>query len=171
MRVDRGWSQEQLAELSGLSVRTIQRIETGRPFGLASSAALARAFGVEVADLADTGSDVASDESEPTDFQGSIAIGLQRFAQFDGRAPRAQYWWFLLFVLVLGAAATALSEALGAAVLILLLLPTTAAGARRLHDTGHSGWWQLFALAPFGFVIPLVLLTRPAVTETSDVAP
>ena len=30
LRLQRGWSQEQLAELSGLSVRTIQRIERGQ---------------------------------------------------------------------------------------------------------------------------------------------
>jgi transcriptional regulator with XRE-family HTH domain len=29
MRLQRGWSQQQLADLSGLSVRTIQRIERG----------------------------------------------------------------------------------------------------------------------------------------------
>ena len=31
LRLQRGWSQEQLAELSGLSVRTIQRIERANP--------------------------------------------------------------------------------------------------------------------------------------------
>ena len=30
-----------------------------------------------------------------------------------------------------------------------------AVGARRLHDTGRSGWWQLFVLAPFGFLVVL----------------
>jgi transcriptional regulator with XRE-family HTH domain len=30
LRLQRGWSQEQLAELSGLSVRTIQRLERGQ---------------------------------------------------------------------------------------------------------------------------------------------
>lgn len=31
LRLQRGWSQEQLAELTGLSTRTIQRIERGQP--------------------------------------------------------------------------------------------------------------------------------------------
>lgn len=77
----------------------------------------------------------------------------------------------MLFVLLVVAAATALSEALGAAVSIVLLLPMLAAGARRLHDTGHSGWWQLFVLAPLGFVIPLFLQVGPTVPEAADVAP
>ena len=154
MRVQRGWSQEQLAERSGLSVRTIQRIEAGQPLGLASRDALARAFGVDPADLRPT----EGDAPEATDFLGSIRACLTSYADFDGRTSRPQYWWFLLFVVLLAALATSLSEALGAAVLIALLLPTVAAGTRRLHDTGRSGWWQLFALAPFGVVIPLILL-------------
>jgi len=36
LRLQRGWSQEQLAELSGLSVRTIQRIERGQPASIES---------------------------------------------------------------------------------------------------------------------------------------
>ncbi|CAM4169684.1 XRE family transcriptional regulator [Vibrio agarivorans] len=30
LRLKRGWTQEQLAELSGLSIRTVQRIERGQ---------------------------------------------------------------------------------------------------------------------------------------------
>ncbi len=37
LRLQRAWSQEQLAQLSGLSVRTIQRIERGQACGLESS--------------------------------------------------------------------------------------------------------------------------------------
>jgi uncharacterized membrane protein YhaH (DUF805 family) len=51
----------------------------------------------------------------------------------------------------------------GSVVFLLLLVPLVTAGARRLHDTGHSGWWQLFALAPLGFVVPLVILVQPTV--------
>lgn len=44
MRLERHWSQEQLAEMSGLSVRTIQRIENGENAGLESVKALAAVF-------------------------------------------------------------------------------------------------------------------------------
>ncbi len=40
LRLQRGWSQEQLAELSGLSVRTIQRLERGQPASVESLKAL-----------------------------------------------------------------------------------------------------------------------------------
>lgn len=51
LRLKRGWSQEQLAEMSGLSVRTIQRIERGQGPGLESSKSLAAVFEVPVTAL------------------------------------------------------------------------------------------------------------------------
>lgn len=44
MRLERHWSQEQLAEMSGLSIRTIQRIENGENAGLESLKSLASVF-------------------------------------------------------------------------------------------------------------------------------
>ena len=32
--------------------------------------------------------------------------------------------------------------------MLALVIPLIAVGARRLHDTNKSGWWQLFALIP-----------------------
>lgn len=51
LRLKRGWSQEQLATISGLSVRTIQRIERGQAPGLESLKSLAAIFDVDVSDL------------------------------------------------------------------------------------------------------------------------
>ncbi|MFQ2322279.1 2TM domain-containing protein [Aeromonas dhakensis] len=51
LRLQRGWSQEQLAAFTGLSVRTIQRIEQGQQPGLESLKALAAVFELEVAQL------------------------------------------------------------------------------------------------------------------------
>lgn len=44
VRSARGWSQEQLAEIAGVTVRTVQRVEHGEPSGLDTRRALARAF-------------------------------------------------------------------------------------------------------------------------------
>jgi transcriptional regulator with XRE-family HTH domain len=46
-REERHWSQEHLAELAGLGIRTIQRIENGEPASRESLTALAAAFNVE----------------------------------------------------------------------------------------------------------------------------
>ncbi|HHX83361.1 MAG TPA: helix-turn-helix domain-containing protein [Pseudomonadaceae bacterium] len=48
LRLQRGWSQEQLAELTGLSTRTIQRIERGQPCSLETIKALAAVFEVDL---------------------------------------------------------------------------------------------------------------------------
>ena len=50
MRLERHWSQEQLAEMSGLSIRTIQRIENGENAGLESLKCLASVFEINIAD-------------------------------------------------------------------------------------------------------------------------
>lgn len=48
LRLQRGWSQEQLAEVSGVSVRTIQRLERGQPGSLESMNALAAVFEIDL---------------------------------------------------------------------------------------------------------------------------
>ena len=56
LRLQKGWSQEHLATLSGLSIRTIQRIERGQKAGLESLNALAAVFEIELTQLhEDTG--------------------------------------------------------------------------------------------------------------------
>lgn len=51
LRLERGWSQEDLAQLSGLSVRTIQRVERGRRAGLETLKCLAAVFETELTEL------------------------------------------------------------------------------------------------------------------------
>jgi len=42
-----------------------------------------------------------------------------------------------------------------------LLIPGLAVGARRLHDTGRSGWWLLIGLIPLvGWIILLVFFVQ-----------
>lgn len=50
MRLLRHWSQDQLAEMSGLSIRTIQRIENGENAGLESLKSLAAVFEINITD-------------------------------------------------------------------------------------------------------------------------
>ncbi len=176
-RQARGWSQEELAARTGLSVRTIQRIENGSPPGLSSARLLAEALGVDVAAFTggrppapvngaeDGGTSGPSWQQTPA--ATAVRDGLVGFSDFEGRAGRPDYWWFFLAVTLVIAATTALAEQLGTAVGVVLAVPLVAAGARRLHDTGHSGWWQLFALAPFGFVVPLVLLVQPTAEDAA----
>ena len=50
MRLERHWSQDQLAEMSRLSIRTIQRIENGENAGLESLKSLAAVFEIDIVD-------------------------------------------------------------------------------------------------------------------------
>ncbi|HGO4158946.1 TPA: helix-turn-helix domain-containing protein [Serratia marcescens] len=51
LRLEKGWSQEQLATIAGLSTRTVQRIENGEQASLETLTAIAAALGVQVRDL------------------------------------------------------------------------------------------------------------------------
>lgn len=89
---------------------------------------------------------------------------LRKYADFYGRARRAEYWLFtLLMVLVvipvaiIGEVAEATGQlGPGTAILFLilgliylgLLIPSIAVTVRRLHDTNRSGWWLLISLIP-----------------------
>jgi transcriptional regulator with XRE-family HTH domain len=44
LRLEKGWSQEQLADISGVSARTVQRLEKGEKPGMETLKALAAAF-------------------------------------------------------------------------------------------------------------------------------
>lgn len=50
LRLENHWSQEQLAEMCGLSIRTIQRIEKGENANLETIKALASVFETDIAD-------------------------------------------------------------------------------------------------------------------------
>jgi uncharacterized membrane protein YhaH (DUF805 family) len=87
---------------------------------------------------------------------------LRQYADFSGRAQRAEYWMFSLISAIISIALSVIDSAvlgfgldtsaptgglgpLGWLYNLAVLLPTIAVGARRLHDCGHSGWWQLLS--------------------------
>ncbi len=90
----------------------------------------------------------------------AVKACLTKYADFNGRATRTEYWWFFLAVL-LGSAVTALiTLKIYALFSLATLLPMIAVGARRLHDTNRSGWWQLLALVPFGVILVIIFLAQ-----------
>lgn len=66
LRLQRGWSQQQLADLSGLSVRTIQRLEKGQDASTESLKSLAAVFEIDFSQLQRTGMSTANDTLAPT---------------------------------------------------------------------------------------------------------
>lgn len=77
----------------------------------------------------------------------AVTTCLKKFIDFKGRARRSEFWWFVLFVMIvwwvfssLGMMHAAFSI-IGMILSFVLMIPQFAATTRRLHDTGHSGWW------------------------------
>ena len=90
-------------------------------------------------------------------------VVLQRYAQFVGRAGRAEFWWFELASLIIVTVLSILGRAsvvfsvLGVVYGLAVLVSSIAVGMRRLHDTGRSGWWLLLLFVPLaGLIILLV---------------
>jgi len=81
-------------------------------------------------------------------FGESISACLKKYATFDGRASRPEYWWFFLFSILVQMGGAMVGQAIAGLLALALLLPSLAVGVRRLHDTGRTGWWLLVGLIP-----------------------
>ena len=104
----------------------------------------------------------------------AVTTVLSKYATFQGRAARPEYWWWVLATRILFIALAVVDGALFAPMMgfeafsedagqplsflasLALLLPNLAVSVRRLHDTDRSGWWLLLAIIPI--IGSLVLL-------------
>ena len=115
-------------------------------------------------------------------FGQAVRTCLNKYATFDGRASRAEFWWFYLFTIIVtfvvylipfafGLIASAAGDnVLGTIFSILavigfilvfvvaigLIIPTLTVGYRRLHDRGQSGWLQLLLVVPCGNIVLII---------------
>jgi uncharacterized membrane protein YhaH (DUF805 family) len=97
---------------------------------------------------------------------------LKKYADFNGRARRMEYWMFVLLNIAVSVAATIVDTILGMGGMIggiygpvtclaflALLIPGIAVAARRLHDQDKSGWWLLIGFVPIiGGIVLLVFM-------------
>jgi transcriptional regulator with XRE-family HTH domain len=158
LRLARGWSQGQLAEMSGLSLRTVQRIENGATPALESLKSLAAVFEIDYSDLQEGMGGTHKIVSLPD----AVRLGLKGYADFESRSPRAEFWWFTLAVVITGGFFSQLGLWWLGLFQIIALLPWLAAASRRLRDAGQSPWWLLMMLVPVGGqVIVTILLALP----------
>ncbi|WP_340571263.1 DUF805 domain-containing protein [Stenotrophomonas sp. G106K1] len=125
-----------------------------------------------------------------------MILPLKRYAQFEGRANRREYWMFQLFLLLAATVVGALSMTvafvavvvlqadsswmagitIGALALVGLLwlatiVPLVAVTVRRLHDCGQSGWLYLLALVPGGGLVILIFALLPGTPQDNLYGP
>lgn len=104
-------------------------------------------------------------------FGQAISHNFSNMTNFEGRASRSEFWWWVLLLWLISFVVNIITGGVGAAtggrdfgfltligyiLWIILVLATIAVGARRLHDSGRSGWLQLLWLLPC--IGPIILI-------------
>tara|TARA_B100000575_G_C22959948_1_gene554718 strand:+ start:356 stop:727 length:372 start_codon:yes stop_codon:yes gene_type:complete len=102
------------------------------------------------------------------DLQESIKVCFKKYATFEGRAVRSEFWYFYLFLLLLGIGTLVIDiGVLGHSIdeeytpmntlaSVVTLVPSFAVSARRLHDIGKSGWWILLYITIIGIILLII---------------
>jgi uncharacterized membrane protein YhaH (DUF805 family) len=98
---------------------------------------------------------------------------LKKYAVFNGRARRKEYWLFFLFNIIISivlgiidgivgtSGAVGSLGLLGCIYTLAVLIPGIAVAVRRLHDTSRSGWWILIGLIPIiGAIVLIVFMVQ-----------
>ena len=96
---------------------------------------------------------------------------LKKYAVFNGRARRKEYWYFVLFNILISMVLGIIDGAtgsfnpemgiglLGGVYSLAVLTPGIAVSIRRLHDTDRSGWWLFILLIPLIGAIVIIVFT------------
>ena len=86
------------------------------------------------------------------DMLEACKIFWQKYADFNGRARRAEYWWAYLMYFIF-----CCIPYIGWLAVLASIIPMIAVGVRRLHDLGKSGWNMLLGLIPIAGPIILIV--------------
>ena len=114
----------------------------------------------------------------------AVKTCFSKYATFDGRARRSEYWYFFLFhflvMLVLGVIGIFIFgmpeygefNILQSLYMLATFLPILAVGCRRLPDTGTPGWWLLIGIVPcLGTIVLLVFYCTDSVPGDNEYGP
>lgn len=90
------------------------------------------------------------------DFVTAIKTCFAKYATFEGRARRSEFWFWYLFNFIVGLVLGWI-PILGWIISLALFIPGIAVAVRRLHDAGRSGWWWWIGIVPIvGWIILLI---------------
>lgn len=102
---------------------------------------------------------------------------LKRYAKFEGRASRSEFWYWVLSTFIIGfvigfvgvlTVGEEVTNVISNILQLALLLPGLAVAVRRLHDTGRSGWNLLWVLLPLIGAIILIVFYCQASREANQ---
>lgn len=112
-------------------------------------------------------------------FSQSVrTVLVEKYATFQGRASRSEYWWFVLFLVIVDLILASIDalmihrQALTTLAALATVVPSLAVGCRRLHDTDRSGWWQLLGFVPLiGAIALLIFFVLPSDSSANRFGP
>lgn len=123
-------------------------------------------------------------------FVAAVRSGFRNYANFDGRACRAEYWWWALFALLTYVLSVLIDSAIGTTfgpamvgqwallgwvtiiVYLVILIPSLAVTIRRLHDADRSGaWWFVNFVPVIGELMFLYFLFVPGTPGPNQYGP
>lgn len=91
---------------------------------------------------------------------------LTKYATFEGRACRKEYWYFKLYNFIILVILVLIDAGLGSVAILTLIyllassIPKISVTVRRLHDVNLSGWFYLVSLLPFGSLLLFVKMIQ-----------
>ena len=107
-----------------------------------------------------------------------IKVLTQHYADFSGRARRAEFWYFALFNFIAAIVLAIVDGVLvtdglrGGIYSLAGPVPNIAVTARRLHDTGRSGWWQLIGIIPIiGWIVMIIFTVQDRDFDRNEYVP
>ena len=109
-------------------------------------------------------------------FRQAVETSYGKYADFQGRAPRSEYWFFVLANFLVVVAVGLICGLFGGQsmlfvgvglVVLLVFLPSLAAQVRRPHETNASGWRVLLGFIPYvgGFIMVVWFCIRGTAGE------
>ena len=94
---------------------------------------------------------------------------LKKYAVFEGRATRPEYWYFFLFNFLIACGLFIIGSFVHVLMILYFLyalavvIPGLAVTVRRLHDIGKSGFWFFIVLVPIlGVLVLLFFMVQPS---------
>ena len=83
-------------------------------------------------------------QAAPLGFVDAVKRVVNKYAEFNGRASRAEFWWWILACFIVSGALSMVAGITGVKLFniisgifsLAILIPTLAVSWRRLHDTG-----------------------------------